>query len=169
MKHYRLTQWMQRGGVSRLSAFGVVSRGVGVVAALLMLSLAACEQKPQEAPEVRQWTDDLAFRIATKPLPPVAEGLTEYKIVVQDKKTGQPIETGQGRIFASHADLANTYDGLAKGEEVGTYYARIRFPVSGDWAVGLQFRRDSTQPLQRTNDWTQTVRPAPPLGSDTSR
>lgn len=162
MKHYRLTQWMQRGGVSRLSAFGVVT-------ALMMLSLAACERKAQEPLEVRQWTDDLAFRIATTPLPPVAEEMTVYKIVVQDKETGQPIETGEGRIFASHADLANTYDGLAKGEEVGTYYARIRFPVSGDWAMGLQFRRDSTKPLQRTNDWTQTVRPAPPLGSDTTQ
>ena len=66
------------------------------------------------------------------------------QIVVQDKKTGEPIETGQGRIFATSNDGANTDDGLAKGKEVGTYYGRLFFPTTGDWAVRLQFRRDST-------------------------
>lgn len=135
---------------------------VGVLAIGVM---AACGGGKPPA-EVRQWTEDLTFRISTSPLPPVAEEMTTFKIIVQDKETGQPIQSGEGRIFASHQHLANVADGLAKGEEVGTYYARIRFPISGDWAVALQFRRDSTQPLQRTNDWMQTVRPAPPLGQD---
>ncbi len=117
--------------------------------------------------EIRQWTNDLAFRISVSPAPPVAEEYALYKVVVQDKNTGEPIETGQGRLFASTKEQAQSYDGLAKGKEVGTYYARLRFPISGEWAVGLQFRRDSTLPLERTQDWMQTVSPAPALGAET--
>jgi hypothetical protein len=91
-----------------------------------------------------------------------------YKVIVQDKNTGQPIEGGEGRIFASNQEQARTDNGLAKGKEIGTYYARLRFPVSGDWAVGMQFRRDSTKPLERTLDWVQTVSRAPALGADTT-
>jgi hypothetical protein len=134
---------------------------------LVIFVCTACEA-PKVHRDVRLWTDDLAFRISITPTPPVAEEVTVFKIFVQDKETGQPIETGEGRLFGTHKDKVNSYDGLAKGPEVGTYYARIRFPISGDWALGLQFRRDSTQPLQRTNDWVQTVLPAKPLGSDTT-
>ncbi len=115
--------------------------------------------------EIRQWTDDMAFRISVSPLPPVAEEITTYRVVVQDKESGQPIETGQGRIFATSPDRAQAGDGLAKGKEVGTYYARVRFPISGEWSMGLQFRRDSTKTLERTQDWQQTVLIAPPMGT----
>ncbi len=104
----------------------------------------------------RQWSDSFAFRITVDPSPPRSIEDATYKIVVQDKKTGEPIETGQGRIFATSKDGANTNDGLAKGKEVGTYYGRLFFVTTGDWAVGLQFRRDSTQRLERV-DWVQTV------------
>lgn len=83
----------------------------------------------------------------------------EYKIVVRDKKTNQPIDAGEGRLFATSMDGAGTNDGLAKGKEVGTYYARLFFVTSGDWAIALQFRRDASNPrlpLQRM-DWIQTV------------
>jgi len=130
------------------------------------LSLAACGNN-NRASEIRQWTDDMAFRISVVPAPPIAEEMTVFKIVVSDKDTGQPIQTGQGRIFATSQERAQTGDGLAKGPEVGTYYAHVRFPVSGDWAVGLQFRRDSTKTLERTQDWQQEVLPAPPLGQNT--
>lgn len=119
--------------------------------------------------EIRQWTNDMQFRISVTPLPPVAEKPAIFKVVVQDKETGQPIETGQGRIFATSPDRAQASDGLEKGKEVGTYYAHLRFPVAADWAIGMQFRRDSTKPLERTQDWQQTVLPAPPLGSDTTK
>lgn len=106
--------------------------------------------------ENRQWSDNFAFRITVEPSPPRAIEDAKYRIVVQDKKTGEPIETGEGRIFATSQDGANTDDGLAKGKEVGTYYGRLFFPTSGDWAVALQFRRDSAQRLERV-DWVQTV------------
>lgn len=141
--------------VLELFGFGLV---IGCVTAC------ATTERPVE---IRQWTDDLAFRISVTPAPPVAEEYAIFKVVVQDKSSGQPIETGGGRLFATNKDRAEAYDGLAKGKEPGTYYARLRFPVNGEWAIGLQFQRDSTTPLERTQDWVQTVSAPPPLGSDT--
>ena len=123
--------------------------------ALSALALTSCEQKPR-ALENRQWSDTFAFRITVEPSPPRAIEDAVYKIVVQDKTTREPIETGEGRIFATSRDGANTDDGLAKGKEVGTYYGRLFFPTTGDWAVALQFRRDSTRRLERV-DWVQAV------------
>lgn len=131
-------------------------RGAAVIVACA--ALAACGPNPR-ALDNRQWSDDFAFRITSEPSPPRAVEDVKYKIVVQDKKTGEPIETGEGRIFGTSRDGANTNDGLEKGKEVGTYYGHILFPTSGDWAMALQFRRDSTQRLQRV-DWVQTVRAA---------
>ncbi|HMA20856.1 MAG TPA: hypothetical protein VKO87_08625 [Gemmatimonadaceae bacterium] len=123
--------------------------------AVMCVAAAACGPNPR-ALENRQWSDNFAFRITVDPSPPRAIEDAMYKIIVQDKKTGEPIETGEGRIFATSKDGANTDDGLAKGKEVGTYYGRLFFPTTGDWAVALQFRRDSTQRLERV-DWTQAV------------
>jgi len=114
-----------------------------------------CGPSPR-ALDNRQWSDSFAFRITVDPSPPRAIEDATYKIVVQDKKTGEPIETGEGRIFATSRDGANTDDGLAKAKEVGTYTGRLFFPTTGDWAVALQFRRDSTQRLERV-DWVQAV------------
>jgi hypothetical protein len=133
-----------------------------------VLVLAACGGNGARNVDIRQWTDDMSFRISVTPLPPIAEEVTTFKVVVQDKESGQPIEAGQGRIFATSVDRAQVNDGLAKGKEVGTYYAHIRFPVAGEWSVGMQFRRDSTSVLERTQDWQQAVHRAPPLGSDTT-
>jgi hypothetical protein len=148
------------------------ARAIRTTVACVLLSLSgvltACGHKQESQYAIRQWTDDLSFRIMATPTPPVSEEITQYKIIVQDRKTGQPIETGEGRIFGSTRDQAKVNNGLAKGKEVGTYYTTVRFPIATDWAMGLQFRRDSTAPLERTNDWVQTVLPAPPYGSDTT-
>lgn len=127
---------------------------VSALAAMIMFSV-ACGPNPR-ALDNRLWSDSFAFRITVDPSPPRAVEDAKYKIVVQDKKTGEPIQTGEGRIFATSKDGANTDDGLEKGKEIGTYYGRLFFPTTGDWAVGLQFRRDSTQRLERV-DWTQSV------------
>jgi hypothetical protein len=131
----------------------VIPRVAALAAALVLVS--ACGPNPR-ALDNRQWSDSFAFRITVQPSPPRAIEDARYKIIVQDKKTGEPIETGEGRVFATSPDGANTDDGLQKGKEVGTYYGRLFFPTSGDWAVALQFRRDSTQRLERV-DWTQGV------------
>ncbi len=131
---------------------------VALVAAAIVF-VAGCGPNPR-LNDNRQWSDNFAFRITVNPSPPREVEDATFKIVVQDKKTGEPIETGQGRIFATNQDGMNTDDGLAKGKEVGTYYGRLRFPVTGDWAMAVQFRRDSTQRLERV-DWTQSVNSSP--------
>lgn len=146
----------------------LLRRSATLVAALSLVTAAACGGN-ERALEIRQWTDDLAFRITVSPMPPAAEDIATFKVVVQDKNTGQPIETGQGRVFASNQEGAKTYDGLAKGKEVGTYYARLRFPVSGTWAMGLQFRRDPSKALERTQDWQQMVLEPRAYGTDTTK
>jgi hypothetical protein len=138
----------------------MMRRLIAIGACALALSQPGCTASPRSA-EIRQWTDDLAITVAVTPLPPKSEIVTQFKVVVKDKETGQPIEHGEGRLFATNSGNATVYDGLAKGKELGTYYARIRFPISGDWAMGLQFRRDSTSRLQRTQDWVQKVNLAP--------
>ena len=146
---------------------GVVSsrrRTLACAAAAFALASTGCGTSTRNT-DIRQWTNDMAFRISVTPLPPVAEEMTTFKVVVQDKTSGQPIETGAGRIFATSPDRAEAYDGLAKGKEVGTYYAHIRFPVSGEWSIGMQFRRDSTSTLERTQDWQHTVLNPQPVSS----
>lgn len=133
------------------------SRGTAfaIVAAILV---GACTES-NKGTDVRHWTDDLAVRISVDPMPPRAQEQIVYKVVVADKKSNQPIDTGEGRIFATSHDGASASDGLAKGKEVGTYYARLSFITSGDWAIALQFRRDTSNrrtALQRM-DWIQSV------------
>jgi hypothetical protein len=119
--------------------------------------LASCGPNPK-ARELRLWSDNYAFHIIADPMPPRALEPIVYRVVVQDKKTGQPIETGEGRIFATSADVANTSDGFKKEKELGTYSGRLFFATSGDWAAAIQFRRDKDPrlPLERV-DWIQTV------------
>ena len=128
-------------------------------------ALNSCGANPK-ATELRLWSDSYAFRVTMDPMPPRALEPVVYRIVVQDKKTGQPIESGEGRIFATSADRANTNDGLKKEKELGTYSGRLFFATSGDWAAAIQFRREKNprMPLERV-DWIQTVRAASEPGT----
>ena len=132
---------------------------------VLTAALTSCGSN-RKATELRLWSDNYAFRVTMDPMPPRALEPVLYRIVVQDKKTGQPIETGEGRIFATSADRANTNDGLKKEKELGTYSGRLFFATTGDWAAAIQFRRDKNprMPLERV-DWIQTVRPASEPGT----
>jgi hypothetical protein len=125
---------------------------------VLAVLLASCGPNPK-ATELRLWSDNYAFRVTVEPMPPRALEPIVYRLVVQDKKTGQPIEAGEGRIFATSADRANTSDGLKKEKELGTYSGRLFFATTGDWAAAIQFRRekDPRMPLERV-DWIQGVR-----------
>jgi len=117
----------------------------------------ACGPAPERG-EMRIPGETRAYRISVEPSPPHAAEPARFRVVVQDRSTGQPIQHGEGRVFATSIDGASTDDGLARGEEVGTYYARLYFVISGDWAMALQFRADSTERLERV-DWMQTVLP----------
>ena len=77
-------------------------------------------------------------------------------MTVRDRASGQPIETGEGRIFANTLDGARTYDGFTKAPAVGTYTAKLRFVAAGQWAIGIQFHSASTKPLEKT-EWMQDV------------
>ncbi len=132
---------------------------------LVAVALLGCGSNPK-ATELRLWSDTYAFRVTVDPMPPRALEPAAYRVVVQDKKTGQPIEMGEGRIFATSADRANTSDGFKKEKELGTYSGRLFFATTGDWAAAIQFRRekDPRMPLERV-DWIQTVRPASEPGT----
>ncbi len=125
-------------------------------AAAVVLLAAACGGSKARSPELRLSSEHYSFRISSEPMPPHAREGHRWKVVVLDRETRQPIQNGEGRIFATSRDGANVWDGLAQGPEVGTYYGTITFVAAGEWAVAIQFRRDSTQPLERV-DWMQDV------------
>jgi hypothetical protein len=133
--------------------------------AFVVAFLVSCGSGPKTN-ELRLWSDNYAFRVTVTPTPPRALEQAVYRVVVQDKKSGQPIETGEGRIFATSADRAGTNDGFRKEKELGTYSGRLFFPTTGDWAAAIQFRaeKDPRKPLERV-DWIQTVRPATEPGT----
>lgn len=132
-----------------------------VVAAVLAgVLIAGCSTRdPQAAIDTRMWTDDMAFRIRLTPRPPYAREDVIVKVVVSDKASGAPVDNGVGRIYATSHDSVNVFDGLERGPEPGTYYAKLNFLTAGEWAIGLQFKRDSTRKLE-TMDWLQSVRNA---------
>lgn len=136
-----------------------------------MVLTAACRPEPQQF-ALRLDTDSYSFRITADPLPPRARERTVYTIVVTDRETRQPIEGGEGRIFASNAgpedpDRRTVWNGLAPAEQVATYTANLNFITAGNWAMALEFRRDSTSRLERV-DWRQDIRAeAPAFPGDT--
>jgi hypothetical protein len=105
---------------------------------------------------LRQMTESYLFTISPDQSPPHAREDILYKILVRDRESRQPIDAGEGQIFANNRDGASTWDGLTKGPELGTYYGKLNFVTAGDWAIAIRFRRDSTAKLERT-DWMQDV------------
>jgi hypothetical protein len=126
--------------------------------AIGLVLLGAIDCGPPRVPTLRQGTASYFFTISSEPIPPRAREDIIYKIEVKDKKTGQPIDLGEGRIFANTIEGARTYDGFVKAPAVGTYSAKLNFVTSGQWAVGIQFHSDSTKPLEKT-EWMQDVLP----------
>ena len=131
-------------------------RRVAAGAAGLLVALAACTPAEPRGPELRQISNSYLFTISASSLPPHAREGILYKVVIRDRDSRQPIENGEGQLFASNRDGAQTWDGLRKGQEIGTYYAKLNYVTAGEWAVAIRFRRDSTQKLERI-DWMQDV------------
>lgn len=125
---------------------------------LAATSAVAC-QPGQRDFSMRLYTEDMELRVLPDPMPPRAREPIHYKVVVRDRKTGEPIEHGRGQIYATSIDRVNSYDPLVKGQELGTYYATMHFVTSGQWAVAIRFQRDSTKRLE-TMDWMQEIFPA---------
>ena len=125
-------------------------------AALALTAASACGPSGPKRYEMPMDTDSYSIRVSWTPTHAYAREVTVYRIVVRDKKTKEPIENGEGQVFATNRDGINTYDSFTAAPESGTYTARLKFITSGDWALGLRFRRDSTAKLER-NDWRQSV------------
>ncbi len=122
----------------------------------------ACAEREAGPRPLRHFSDNFTVSVSAEPLPPYAIERTRWRITVRDKETNQPVEGGEGRLFASNRERVTVWDGLARGEELGTYYATVTYPTSGEWAVAVEFRRDSTQQLEKI-EWMQEVRPERPV------
>jgi hypothetical protein len=131
------------------------ARGALLVATFGLLSVGS-DCGPPRRPEIRQGSKTYLFNITSDPIPPRAREDVIYTVTVRDRESGQPIETGEGRIFANTLEGARTYDGFVKAPAVGTYTAKLRFVAAGQWAIGIQFHSDSTKPLEKT-EWMQDV------------
>ena len=121
---------------------------------LLLIGADACGSPRR--PEIRSGTKSYLISITSDPIPPHAREDVIYTVTIKDRKTGQPIELGEGRIFANTIDGARTFDGFVKAPAVGVYSAKLRYVKAGQWAVGIQFHSDTLKPLEKT-EWMQDV------------
>jgi hypothetical protein len=121
------------------------------------LLLAGCDAGETPRNELRFTTPDFTVRVSPETRPTRALEPIYWRIVVHDRETGKPIQGGQGRIFATNRDRKTVSNGLEETGELGTYRSNLMFVTAGMWAMAIQFRRDSTQALQRTQDWTQDI------------
>lgn len=117
----------------------------------------ACEADKTPVGELRFRTDSFVVRVSPETRPTRALDNVVWRITVHDRTTGTPIQGGQGRIFATSKDRKSIANGLEETDELGTYRATLMYVTAGMWAMALEFRRDSTRPLQRTEDWTQDI------------
>jgi hypothetical protein len=138
-------------------------------AVIAAAALAACESGPHKPPSLHQYTNSYDFTISPDQAPPYSLEDVHYSVQIFDRKTRQPIENGDGQLFAGipvdpeipNGAQSKTWDGFTYGPEVGMYKAKLKFVRSGTWAVAIRFRRDSLHPLERT-DWLQDVLPERP-------
>lgn len=131
------------------------ARAMMIAVAALSVA-AACGREPREY-TMRLYSTSYSFTIGPSEVPPYAREATLYKVVVRDRKSRQPIESGEGQIYANDSTGASTWDGLRKGAELGTYYGKLNFLTAQTWAIAIRFRRDSLSPLE-TVEWIQEVR-----------
>ena len=129
-----------------------------LLAGTLGLLVIGADCGPPRRPEIRQGSKSYLFNITSDPIPPHAREDVIYTVTVRDRESGQPIETGEGRIFANTLEGARTYDGFTKAPAIGAYTAKLRFVAAGQWAIGIQFHSDPTKPLEKT-EWMQDVLP----------
>jgi len=136
-----------------------------LVIAIATATLAACGPKAAgtASTEYREFTEHYAINITSDPSPPHAREKTVFKIRVRDKNSSQPIEGGEGIIYGNTEDGGGkTWDSFTPGQAPGTYTANLQFVVASNWGLALQFRKDSTQALEKVDTWYQTVLPERP-------
>jgi hypothetical protein len=129
---------------------------MGFALAVLGVFMLGCGPRESRPRELRLYSQNYHFTIIPSQAPPHAREAILYKVVIRDRKNRQPIETGEGQVYASNEERANTWDGFAKGAELGTYYGKLNFVTAGTWAVAIRFRRDSLHALEKV-EWIQDV------------
>jgi hypothetical protein len=144
-------------------------RAVAAVAATASaLLLAACDAGTPPRNELRFRTEDFVIRVVSETRPVRALEPIIWRVTVHDADTGLPIQGGQGRIYATNRDRKTVANGLEETGELGTYRSNLMYVTAGMWAMAIQFRHDSTQALQTTQDWTQDVLSADEPGDFTT-
>ena len=148
----------------------LASARLGLLASAFVAGLlvTGCDAAPRPRSELRLSTDSFRIRVYPESTPTRALEPIYWRVVVHDINTGTPIQGGQGRIFATNKDRKTVANGLEETGELGTYRSNLMFVTAGMWAMSLQFRRDSTQVLQRTPDWTQDILAADEPGDFTT-
>ena len=138
---------MRSVALARLLAVGV--------AAACIACLDACGAGSQGS--LIYATESYTFTVLAPPisLPHAREDIV-YKVLVKDRKTRQPVQNGEGQIFANMKEGPRSWDGFKYGPEMGVYSGTLNYTLSGIWAVAIRFRRDSLHPLERA-DWMQDV------------
>ncbi|GAB1341066.1 hypothetical protein MASR1M101_01930 [Gemmatimonas sp.] len=131
--------------------------GVAVVAVAAGAFSAGCDAGRRPIRELRFRTDSFVIRVSPETMPTRALEPVYWRVVVHDRDSGAPIQGGQGRIFATNKDMKTVSNGFSETGELGTYRSNLMFVTAGMWAMAIQFRRDSTQELQKTQDWTQDI------------
>ena len=127
-----------------------------VLVAMLAWAAAACGPRGPRQHELRMISQTYTYTILPSQAPPHAREAILYKVVIRDRDSRQPIETGEGQIYANNVERSSTWDGFEKGAELGTYYGKLNFVTAGTWAVAIRFRRDSLHPLEKI-EWMQDV------------
>jgi hypothetical protein len=127
------------------------------VAAVAAVVLGACERQPREL-RLSYQSPSYYFSITSDPMPPRAREDVTYKILVRERSNRQPVDAGEGILYSSNREDARTGGAIRRGPEIGTYYGRLRYVTSGEWAVAVEFRRDSTARLEKV-EWMQDVLP----------
>lgn len=131
-----------------------------LLSVVLLAAVAASCGGGRKGNEFRMTTESYSIRVMVDPAPPKALEQISWTVVVNDKETGRPVDMGEGRIFASSRDGKNIANGFAPTDQVGTYTTKLFYVTAGPWMMGIQFRRDSTAVLERTQDWMQDIRTA---------
>jgi len=135
-----------------------LGRATGVIAAIIAACVVAssCDRSEAKQPEMHYITKDYSFTITPSQTQPRAREDIVYKFFIRDRDTREPIQSGEGQIYANNKEGAKTWDGFTYGPEVGTYYGKLNFVTSGLWAIGFRFRRDSLHALEK-QEWMQEV------------
>ena len=129
---------------------------LGTMVVVGFMAVAACGRTDAKQRELHQISKSYSFSIVPDQAPPHAREAILYKVYIRDRESREPIQNGEGQIYSQNKEGARSWDGFTYGPQVGTYYGKLNFVTSGQWAVAIRFRRDSLHPLETIN-WMQDV------------